>query len=145
MATSMQFELVCPDRLVVSEAVDMAVVPGSDGDFGAMAAHAPLLSTVRPGIVALYTNGKVVRRLFVSGGFAEVTGERCTVLSEEAIDLSLVTRADVVSRLQSADDRLKEAVDSAEKARAEQDKTVADALQAAFETVSSQAAGAHAS
>lgn len=133
MAETIHFELVSPNRLVLSEAVEMVVVPGVEGDFGAMARHEPMLSTVRPGTVTLYNKGKPGRQLFVAGGFAEVTGERCTVLSEEAFDLGDVGADEVVARLQDADDRLKEASDEGEKAAAQQRKKIAEALKAAFE------------
>lgn len=133
MAETIHFELVSPSRLVFSEPVEMAVVPGVDGDFGAMAMHAPMLSTVRPGTVTLYDKGQPKTRLFVNGGFAEVTNHRCTVLAEEALDLAHITEADVAARLQQADDVLKEARDDAERRKAEQAKRTAEALKAAFE------------
>jgi F-type H+-transporting ATPase subunit epsilon len=85
MAETLIFELVTPARLVLSQPVEMVVVPGAEGDFAAMPRHAPLISSVRPGVIDVYLGGKITARIFVAGGFAEVTGERCTVLAEEAI------------------------------------------------------------
>ena len=65
------FELVTPTALAVSEDVDMVVVPGSEGDFGVLAGHTPILTTVRPGVINMYTDGTITKSLFVEGGFAE--------------------------------------------------------------------------
>lgn len=100
MADKVKFELVSPQRLLMSEAVDMVVVPGAEGDFGVMAEHAPLISTVRPGTITVYRGDAVSDRIFVAGGFAEVTGERCTVLAEEAERLDDIDRTAVESQLQ---------------------------------------------
>jgi F-type H+-transporting ATPase subunit epsilon len=100
MADKVNFELVSPQRLLMSEAVDMVVVPGAEGDFGVMAEHAPLISTVRPGTITVYQGEAVSDRIFVAGGFAEVTGERCTVLAEEAERLDDIDRTAVESQLQ---------------------------------------------
>jgi F-type H+-transporting ATPase subunit epsilon len=81
-----QFELVTPERLVVSTAIEMVVVPGSEGNFGVLPGHAPFVSTIRPGTVDIYDAARTVtRRIFVVGGIAEVTPERCTVLADEAM------------------------------------------------------------
>jgi ATP synthase, F1 epsilon subunit (delta in mitochondria) len=85
MAEQVQFELVSPERLLVSRPVEMVVVPGVEGDFGVLPGHAPLISEVRPGVIAVFEGGKVEERIFVAGGFAEVTAERCTVLAEQAL------------------------------------------------------------
>ena len=92
MADLIEFELVSPERLLVSRPVEMVVVPGSEGDFGALPGHAPLISEIRPGVIAVFEGGKVQERIFVAGGFAEVTGERCTVLAEQAMPLADIDR-----------------------------------------------------
>ena len=99
MADKVNFELVSPQRLLLSEAVDMVVVPGTEGDFGVLAEHAPLISTVRPGTITVYQGNAVTDRIFVAGGFAEVTAERCTVLAEEAERLEEIDRAEVEAQL----------------------------------------------
>jgi F-type H+-transporting ATPase subunit epsilon len=88
MADKVQFELVSPEKLLLSEAVDMVVVPGSEGNFGVLPGHSLLISTVRPGVIDVYDGNVIGERIFVSGGFAEVTPERCTVLADEAMPLS---------------------------------------------------------
>src|SRR5437763_12188511 len=85
MPDLVQFELVSPERLIVSAEVEMVVVPGTEGNFGVLPGHAPLISTIRPGTIDIYHGGAVSERIFVVGGIAEVTPERCTVLAEEAM------------------------------------------------------------
>ena len=92
MADRVQFELVTPERLIVSTEVDMVVVPGTEGNFGVLPGHSPLISTIRPGTVDLYQGREITERIFVVGGIAEVTPERCTVLADEA------TAADALDR-----------------------------------------------
>jgi F-type H+-transporting ATPase subunit epsilon len=92
MADRVQFELVTPERLIVSAEVEMVVVPGSEGNFGVLPGHAPLISTIRPGTIDIYEGGAITERIFVVGGIAEVTPERCTVLADEA------TAADALDR-----------------------------------------------
>jgi F-type H+-transporting ATPase subunit epsilon len=95
MADKVQFELVSPEKLLLSEAVAMVVVPGSEGNFGVLPGHSLLISTVRPGVIDVYSDEQtqISERIFVSGGFAEVTPERCTVLADEALPLSSLDRA----------------------------------------------------
>jgi F-type H+-transporting ATPase subunit epsilon len=116
MAEKVQFELVSPERLLVSQAVDMVVVPGSEGDFGVLPGHAPLISTVRPGVIEVHEGSAVTDRIFVAGGFAEVTPERCTVLAEQADRLKDLDRGQVEAELRGLRDELAAARDDAEKA-----------------------------
>jgi F-type H+-transporting ATPase subunit epsilon len=116
MADKVQFELVSPERLLVSEAVDMVVVPGSEGDFGVLPGHAPFISTVRPGVIEVYEGNTVTERIFVAGGFAEVSNDRCTVLAEDAAPLTDVNRAEVEGELRRLHEDLAAARDDAERA-----------------------------
>jgi len=99
MADKVEFELVSPEKVLVSRGVDMVVVPGEEGDFGVLPGHALFLSGVRTGVIEVYDGDTVSDRIFVAGGFAEVTGERCTVLAEEAINLAEVDRVVVEARI----------------------------------------------
>ncbi|NKD77387.1 F0F1 ATP synthase subunit epsilon [Haematospirillum sp. H1815] len=128
MAETLEFELVSPARLLVSEPAEMVVVPGVEGNFGAMPQHAPFLSTVRPGVVEVHRGTSPVRKIFVAGGFAEVTAERCTLLAEEAIPLDEIDREAALARLQSALAVLQEAETPSEAAAARKNVTVAQAL-----------------
>ena len=76
MASKVAFELVAPERLLASIEADMVVIPGAEGDFGVLPDHAPLMSLLRPGVIAVYQGDRVDRRLFVDGGFAEVNDAR---------------------------------------------------------------------
>jgi len=81
-----QFDLVSPERVLASEEAVQVVVPGEAGNFGVLAHHMPLLSTLRPGVVEVYNaEGKEPKKIFVAGGFADVADNQCTVLAEEAI------------------------------------------------------------
>ena len=82
----LHFELVTPERLVRSEDVHMVVVPGSEGDFGVLEGHAPFMSTIRDGELAIYRGGMggEPERIAISGGFAEVNDRGLTVLAERA-------------------------------------------------------------
>ncbi len=102
MADMVEFELVSPARLLVSKAVEMVVVPGEEGDFGVLPGHAPVISQVRPGVIDIHGDGKVQSRIFVAGGFAEVTQERCTVLAEEAVPVADIDLAQAEQRLAAA-------------------------------------------
>jgi F-type H+-transporting ATPase subunit epsilon len=109
MAEKLQFELVSPERLLLNEPVEMVVVPGTEGDFGVLPGHAPMISTVRPGVIDMHDDGQVRQRIFVAGGFAEVTAERCTVLADEAVPLAELDRTGVETELKSLRDKLAEA------------------------------------
>src|SRR5260370_24595308 len=69
------FELVSPERLLLSQPVDMVVVPGSEGLFAALIGHAPFIATLKPGVIDVWDDGKITERIFVGGGFPEVTHE----------------------------------------------------------------------
>jgi len=101
-----EFELVSPERLLLSEPVDMAVIPGSEGDFGVLAGHSLLISTLRPGVIEVWQGETVVNRLFVAGGFAEVTDTRCTVLADEAVPVDEINAAEAQAAFEQARDAL---------------------------------------
>lgn len=81
---SFTLELVSPEKLLFSDDVEMAEIPAAEGDMGVLPGHAPMIVALRGGVIRIHKGGRVVRRLFVGGGFAEVTPERCTVLADEA-------------------------------------------------------------
>lgn len=92
MADSFTFELVSPERLVASGEASIVTVPGSDGDMGVMGNHAPVMTTLRPGVVqATMTDGSDAS-FFVRGGFADITPQSVTVLAEFALPMSEMTR-----------------------------------------------------
>ena len=95
-------EVVSPEKLLLSRDVDMVVIPAAEGDMGVLPNHAPMIVLLRGGTIAITEGGRVTDRLFVSGGFAEITPERCTVLADEAVPTSELSRAEGERRLTAA-------------------------------------------
>jgi len=107
MADRVHFELVTPERLFLSTEVEMVVVPGTEGNFGVLPGHSPLISTIRPGMIEIYETRRTISdRIFVVGGIAEVTPERCTVLAEQAMPPSELNRAALEAELQTVEGNL---------------------------------------
>ena len=104
MADTVEFELVSPQKLVSSQPVEMVVVPGAEGDLGVLPGHSPLIAEVRTGVIDIHEGGKVGERIFVAGGFCEISPERCTVLAEEAMPIGEIDRAAAEARLKSAEE-----------------------------------------
>lgn len=123
-----EFELVSPERLLVSKGVDMVVVPGEDGDFGVLPRHSPLISAVRPGVIRTYEGTEVAEEIFVAGGFAEVTPARCTVLAEKAMPTSDIDRGQVEQDLSDARDDLTDAKTDQESASAQRRIKIAEEM-----------------
>tara|TARA_Y100000588_G_scaffold106182_2_gene116127 strand:- start:425 stop:835 length:411 start_codon:yes stop_codon:yes gene_type:complete len=128
VADTFQFELVAPEKLIYSDDTEFVVVPGAEGDFGVLPGHALLLSTVRAGIIEIHENDKLKDRFFVAGGFAEVTPERCTVLSTESIKLDEIDENAARERLDLAERDLNNASSEAEREKCEKALEVAQAL-----------------
>ncbi len=101
MATTL-LEIVSPDRLLLSQPVDMAVIPAAEGEMGVMPGHSPMIVLLQGGTITLHEGGRATSKLYVSGGFAEITPERCTVLADEAIPVSEVSRRVADARLTEA-------------------------------------------
>ncbi len=123
-----EFELVTPERLVVSRGVDMVVVPGAEGDFGVLPGHTPMVSTVRPGVVDIFESGNIVESIFVAGGFAEVTAARCTVLADRAVAVDELDRAAAEQTLKDAREDLADAKTDGERADAEKQIAVCEEI-----------------
>ncbi len=117
MADKLHFELVSPEKLLMSLGVDMVVVPGVDGDFGVLINHAPVVSTLRTGILEVH-NGDTPEKILVVSGFAEVNPGGLTVLAEEAIHLADVDRAALEAELKNAEEDIADAKDEAILAKA---------------------------
>ena len=131
---TVEFELVSPERLLMSEAVEMVVVPGAEGDFGVLPGHSLLISSVRPGVINIHEGGEIKDSIFVAGGFAEVSPERCTVLAEEAVRVTDITRDGAEKRLEEAKSAvagLPEDADDAMRGHAEKELNTAEAMLAA--------------
>lgn len=102
MTDKLIFSLVSPAREVFSGAVDHVIAPGTEGDFGVLPNHAPFMSTLKNGIVRVLDGENVAMRVFVRGGFADVTPEGLTILAEEAVNLADVDAGDISGKLEMA-------------------------------------------
>jgi F-type H+-transporting ATPase subunit epsilon len=116
MAT-FQLELVSPERLLLSRPVEMAVIPAAEGEMGVLPGHSPMIVALRGGIITVTENGQVTDRLFVAGGFAEVTPERCTVLADEATPVTQLSKADAELRIREAEAAYADATNEAPEKR----------------------------
>ena len=133
----LEVEIVSPERLLLSRAVDMVVMPASEGDLAAMEHHAPMITTLRGGVIALHEGGRVTDRFYVAGGFAELTPERCTILADGAVPVSELSRASAEQRLAAA----QAAYDAADKMDMAAVDASMDALQSARAEVEAATAG----
>ncbi len=114
----LHFDLVSPERLLISAEVDQVDVPGSEGDFGVMANHAPVMTTLRPGVLTIQSPGKAGEKYFVRGGFAEVTLGGLTILAEEAMPLAELDTAALDQRIKNAEEDVADAKDDVARGRA---------------------------
>jgi F-type H+-transporting ATPase subunit epsilon len=118
MAEPFQFDLVSPERLLMSEPVDQVVVPGSEGYFTVLKGHAPFMSSMRPGVIDV-SRGGTVTRVFVRGGFAEINATGLTILAEQAIPVAEINPDELAQQVKNAEEDVADAKDPAIKARAE--------------------------
>lgn len=117
MADQFRLEIVSPERLLADRSVASVVVPGTDGDFGVLPGHAPMLSTLRPGVVEISEHdGAVPDRLFVKGGLAQVDDTSLTLLAEETIDLNNVDAAILEKQMADTREDIEDAKDDVERA-----------------------------
>jgi F-type H+-transporting ATPase subunit epsilon len=131
--SALTLDIVTPEEILVSEVVEQVVVPGADGEFGVLVDHAPVISNLRAGVVrAIDGNGKVKKRILVSSGFAEITGERCTILATEAHDFDNVSKDELQKRLTAIKKIHDEAVGEREKEIAAKDVDIAQDIVDAF-------------
>lgn len=130
-----QFELVSPERLLVSEKVESVVIPGAEGEMTVMANHAPVMTTIKPGVVTVKPVSGAEERYVVFGGFADILPTGCTLLAESAVSVADIDRADLAQRIQDAREDVSDAKDDVQRSKAEQQLnhliTLEGALQAA--------------
>jgi F-type H+-transporting ATPase subunit epsilon len=107
--SKIRFDLVAPDKTLFSDYVDMVVIPGKNGYFGVLGEHAPLVTSLMPGLVGVYKDGKLKERLYLRAGFADVTPGQCTILAEEAISLSQLDIEKLTKDLQEMESDKEEA------------------------------------
>jgi len=120
MAEAFKFELVSPERLLVSKEVEAVVIPGADGEMTVLAQHAPAMTTIKPGVVTVKPVSGADERYVVFGGFADILPEGCTLLAESAVEVKDIDREDLASRIQNAKEDVADAKDDAARTRAEQ-------------------------
>lgn len=111
MADSFKFELVSPERLLVSEDVTEVVVPGTEGEMTVMASHAPVMTSVKPGVVSVKTAAGSEDRYVVFGGFADILPETLTLLAESAVSVADIDREELSQRIQNAQEDVSDAKD----------------------------------
>ncbi len=129
MSNQFNFELVSPDRKVISEAAWQVTIPGEEGDVGVRAGHMALVMSVRPGVVeVIRQQGGVAEKLFVAGGFADIAQTHCTLLAEEAIPLSALSADKLEQDLKNIGDDLNVARDEAEKMRLENRRALVQSM-----------------
>jgi F-type H+-transporting ATPase subunit epsilon len=116
----MNFELVSPERLLISAEVQQVTVPGTEGLFTVMPNHAPVLSTLKPGVVDVVTADGAQERIFVRGGFAEVNNSGLTVLAEVAIPLAELDSAALDEQVRYAEEDVADAQDDETRRRAQE-------------------------
>ncbi|UUP17508.1 F0F1 ATP synthase subunit epsilon [Nitratireductor thuwali] len=120
MAQSFKFELVSPERLLVSEEVDRVVIPGAEGEMTVMADHAPVMTTIKPGVITVSSTAGKEDRYVVFGGFADILPEGCTLLAESAVHVDDIDRADLARRIQEAREDMEDAKDHEARTKAEE-------------------------
>ena len=126
--TQINFELVSPEARLVSEPMHMIVIPGEDGEFGVLAGHSSLVASLRAGVVELYAeeNGEA-RKVFIAGGFADVTPDNCSILAEEAINLNDLSRDAVEQEIKTLHHDIELAVEDVDKIRLQKRLALAEA------------------
>ena len=132
MAEAFTFELVSPERLLVSEAVESVVIPGTEGEMTVMALHAPVMTTVKPGVVTVKPVSGDVERYVVFGGFADILPSGCTLLAKSAVAVKDIDRADLARRIQDAREDVADATDDATRTKADELLSQLTTLEAAL-------------
>jgi F-type H+-transporting ATPase subunit epsilon len=104
MAETFKFELVSPERLLMSQQVREVVVPGSDGEFGVLSGHAPFMSTIRPGFIVVKPDEGDERKIYIRGGFADTGPGGLTILAEQAVPLEELDANAIADEIKHADE-----------------------------------------
>ena len=132
MADAFKFDLVSPERLLLSEMVESVIIPGTEGEMTVMAHHAPVMSTIKPGVVTVKPASGAEQRFVVFGGFADILPDGCTLLAESAVAVTDIDRADLERRIRNAVEDAADARDDQTRTRAEEYLSHLRTLQAAL-------------
>ena len=119
MAQSFAFELVSPERLFMSEQAMQVVVPGTEGYFTVLANHAPVMTTIRPGVVEVTLESGDERRMLIRGGFADVSPSGLTLLAEHVADLATFDPDELDQQIKNARDDVNDAHDDEKRQKAQ--------------------------
>ena len=117
MADTFNLELVSPEKLLLSRPVEMVTIPAWEGEMGILPRHSPMIIALRGGVIRVQENGSETERLFVMGGFVEITPERVTILADEVTPVAELSRATAETRLQDAEAALAAAASDAPEVR----------------------------
>ena len=104
MVEKIKFDLVSPDKILLSKEVEMVTIPGGEGDYGVMQGHQPMITTLRPGLIEIDIENSESIKFYVDGGFAEVSNFECSVLADDAVSISEVQKSDIKNRIKLAED-----------------------------------------
>jgi F-type H+-transporting ATPase subunit epsilon len=130
---ALHFELVSPERLLFSGDVAEVDIPGTEGDMGILPGHAPVLSTLRPGVITVTKDGGAKERIFVRGGFAEVNSQGLTVLAEVAVPVAELHADLLAQQVKDAQEDVTDAQDDEARRRAQESLDHLLALQSALQ------------
>jgi F-type H+-transporting ATPase subunit epsilon len=120
MADLFKFELVSPEDLLLSQDVQQVLVPGTEGNFTVMPGHAPVLSTMRPGVIDVTDEAGNEERIYVRGGVAEVNPKGLTVLAEEAVPLAELSSEMLAQQIRNAEEDVADATEDEKRRRAQE-------------------------
>jgi F-type H+-transporting ATPase subunit epsilon len=129
---ALHFELVSPARLLFSGDVESVVLPGTEGEMTILPMHAPVLSTLRPGVVTIVKSGNETDRIFVRGGFAEVNAHGLTLLAETAIPMSELDAGAIADQIKNAEEDVADAKDAESRRKAQENVDHLKSLQSAL-------------
>ena len=132
MAKSFKFELVSPERLLLSGEAGQVVVPSMEGEFTFLSGHAPIMSTLKPGVLKVTMEGEPEARIFVRGGFAEGSPESLTVLAEQAIPMDELDHDALAEEVKNAEEDVADAADDETRAQRQERLDQLKELQAAL-------------
>jgi F-type H+-transporting ATPase subunit epsilon len=126
--TQLKLDITTPEALISSTEVDMVTIPGEEGDFAVLAEHAPLISTIRPGAIEVYSGNEVIKRYFVTGGFVEVNQSGCNILATRIEDITKLTRDEAEKRVKKIEKAIRHPEDEFELARNQEELKLAETL-----------------
>lgn len=98
---TLRIELISPESIMISEDAVMVLIPGEMGDFGVLAGHISLSSSLRPGVVSVHLSSGEVKKIFVARGFADINGELCSILAEDAVNVNDLNRTEIENTLKA--------------------------------------------